>query len=219
MRTHVSADSAEWIHAPVRQRAPQAVLCPDAFHVVAWATAALDATRRQVWNELRAAGKPAQASTLKGSRWALVKNPSDLTGKQRTTLASIATTNKGLYRAYLLKEQLRAVFASKAQPGRALLAGWLAWAHRSRLPAFVKLAKTIKRYRPVILKHPGPRAVQRPRRGHQHTPARPDPPGLRLPQPPSPHRHDPTHPRRTLPHPPRTIMPTETTQEPRCVRG
>lgn len=32
--THVSADGAEWIHTPVRKRAPQAVLCLDPFHVV-----------------------------------------------------------------------------------------------------------------------------------------------------------------------------------------
>jgi transposase len=30
--THVSADGAEWIHGPVLARAPQAVLCLDAFH-------------------------------------------------------------------------------------------------------------------------------------------------------------------------------------------
>ena len=148
--THVSADGAEWIHGPVRARAPQAVLCLDAFHVVAWATKALDATRRQVWNDLRAAGRPEQAASLKGSRWALVKNPGDLTGEQKTTLAAIAVTNKGLYRAYLLKEQLREVFRVKGQHGRVLLAGWLAWARRSRLPAFIKLAKTIQRYRELI---------------------------------------------------------------------
>lgn len=149
--THVSADGAEWIHAPVRQRAPQAVLCIDAFHVVAWATKALDTVRRDVWNQLRADGRPEQAASLKGSRWALVKNPGDLTGDQRTTLAGIAATNKGLYRAYLLKEQLRAVFAAKGSHGRVLLAGWLAWAKRSRLPAFVKLAKTLEHYRDLIL--------------------------------------------------------------------
>ncbi len=148
--THVSADGAEWIHGPVRARAPQAVLCLDAFHVVAWATAALDAVRRDVWNDLRRSGHAEQASSLKGSRWALVKNPADLTGEQRTTLAGIATTNKGLYRAYLLKEQLRAVFATKGQQGKVLLAGWLAWARRSRLPGFVKLAKTIHRHRQLI---------------------------------------------------------------------
>jgi len=56
-----------------------------------------------LWNDLRPAGKPGQAKSLKGSRWALVKNPSDLTTEQRTTLAGIAKDNKRLYRAYLLK--------------------------------------------------------------------------------------------------------------------
>jgi hypothetical protein len=48
--------------------------------------------------------------------WATRKNPADLTGEQRTSLAGIATTNRILYRAYLLKEQLREVFGSK-EPG------------------------------------------------------------------------------------------------------
>lgn len=30
--THVSCDGAEWIHALVRQRAPQAVICLDPFY-------------------------------------------------------------------------------------------------------------------------------------------------------------------------------------------
>lgn len=148
--THVTADGAEWIGSVVAERAPQAVLGIDPFHVVAWATKALDEVRRGMWNDLRRAGMPEQAAALKGSRWALVKNPEDLTGPQRTTLASIAATNKGLYRAYLLKEQLRAVFAAKGEKGRILLAGWLAWARRSRLASFVRLAKSIGRYRPLI---------------------------------------------------------------------
>jgi transposase len=148
--THVSADGADWIHAAVVQRAPDAVLCLDPFHVVAWATKALDEVRRGLVNELRKDKKPDQAKSLKGSRWALLKNPHELTVDQRTTLAGIAVTNRGLYRAYLLKEQLRAVFAAKGVHGRQLLAGWLSWAKRSRLPAFVKLAKTIERYRPLI---------------------------------------------------------------------
>ncbi len=148
--THVSADGAEWIHDVVGERAPQAVLCLDAFHVVAWATATLDAVRRGMWNQLRAAGHKDQASALKGTRWALLKNPANQTGTQRTTVAAIATMNKPLYRAYLLKEQLRMVLETKGERGRALLTGWIAWAQRSRLPEFVKLAKTIKRYRELI---------------------------------------------------------------------
>ena len=68
------------------------------------ATAALDAVRRGLWNQLRRDGKTDQAKALKGSRWALLKNPPDLTGDQRTTVATIAKTNHPLYRAYLLKD-------------------------------------------------------------------------------------------------------------------
>ena len=148
--THVSADGAQWIHDTVAARAPQVVLCLDAFHVVAWATAALDAVRRGTWNQLRQLGDTQAARQLKGSRWALLRNPPDLSGAQRTTLAVIAAVNKPLYRAYLLKEHLREVFATKGKRGQTPLAGWLSWARRSRLPEFVKLAKTITKFRPLI---------------------------------------------------------------------
>ena len=48
--------------------------------------------------------------------WALRKKPEKLTGTQRTTLAQIAADNKHLYKGYLMKEQLRAVFAARARP-------------------------------------------------------------------------------------------------------
>src|SRR5664279_1072812 len=59
-------------------------------------------------------------------------------------------TNTALYRAYLLKEQVRAVFATKGRRGEQLLAGWIAWARRSRLHEFVALARTIKRFQQLI---------------------------------------------------------------------
>jgi len=150
--THVSADGAEWIHDVVTLRAPKALVCLDAFHVVAWATEALDNVRRQMVNRLRAGGHHDEAAAMKGSRWALLKNPPNLTGDQRTTLASIAKANGGLYRAYLLKEQLREIFTCRdSAVARALLTGWIAWAQRCRLEPFVNLAKTIKRYRQLIL--------------------------------------------------------------------
>ena len=148
--THICADGAEWIHTVAAERAPQALVCLDAFHVVAWASTALDAVRRGLWNQLRRDSKTDQATALKNSRWALLKNPPDLTSDQRTTVAAIAKTNHPLYRAYLLKEQLREVFATKGATGRQLLAGWLSWATRSRIPEFAALAKTIKRFLPLI---------------------------------------------------------------------
>ena len=52
----VSADAAEWIAEVVAERCQNATLCTDAFHVVSWATEALDEVRREVWNEARTAG-------------------------------------------------------------------------------------------------------------------------------------------------------------------
>jgi transposase len=87
---------------------------------------------------------------LKGARWALWKNPDRLSEPQRQTLAVIQKTNKPLYRAYLLKEQLREIVAVKDADGKLLLTAWLRWAGRSRLEPFVKLAKTIRRHLETI---------------------------------------------------------------------
>src|SRR5205823_675428 len=139
--TLVSADAAEWIAMVVAARCANAELCLDPFHIVQWSSRALDEVRREVWNAARKNGHKAAARELKRARYALWKNPQDLTARQGATLASITETNKRLYRAYLLKEQLRQVFALKGPAGIALLDHWLKWARRCRIPAFVKLAK------------------------------------------------------------------------------
>ena len=103
-----------------------------------------------MWNTARRNGQKAVAKELKGARYALWKNPEDLTDRQGAKLASIAHTNQRLYRAYLLKEQLRRVFALKGAAGIALLDHWLKWARRCRIPSFVKLAKSITTHRAGI---------------------------------------------------------------------
>ncbi|MFV0495918.1 transposase, partial [Mycobacterium sp.] len=138
--THVSCDGAKWIHAAVTEHAPAAVICLDPFHVVMWAMKALD--------KVRVRTTAAAGTRDRHAMWAVRKNPADLTGQQRTSLADIQATNKTLYRAYLLKEQLREVFRVKGTDGRRLLAGWLSWAKHSRIPEFTKLAVTIDHYRP-----------------------------------------------------------------------
>ncbi len=144
----VSSDMGEWITRVVARECPQATLCLDPFHVVKLASAALDEVRREVWNEARRAGDPAGARWLKGARWALWKRPERLTGRQQAKLATIEQVNRRLYRAYLLKEQLRLVFHEPdSQAAIALLDAWLAWARRCRIPSFVKLAKTIREHR------------------------------------------------------------------------
>lgn len=51
--THVSADGADWIGDVVAERRPNAIRCAAPFHVVSWATDALDEVRRGAWNDTR----------------------------------------------------------------------------------------------------------------------------------------------------------------------
>ena len=139
----ISSDLGEWITRAVRERCPQATLCLDPYHVVALASSALDEVRREVWQQARRAGDTTGARWLKGARWALWKRPERLTERQQPKLATIEHVNRRLYRAYLLKEELRLVFHSAPEDAVALLEAWLVWARRCRIPSFVKLAKTI----------------------------------------------------------------------------
>jgi transposase len=146
----ISADAAPWIASMVKRYCPQARLCLDPFHVVAWATEALDQVRRQVWNAARRRGHYDVARELKGARFALWKNPENLTWRQEFKIASIRQLNEPLYRSYLLKEQLRSVFRIGGQFGKEILGEWLQWARRCRIPPFVELARTISRHRADI---------------------------------------------------------------------
>ncbi len=146
----VSCDMASWIAGPVADHLPDAVRCVDPFHVIALATDALDEVRREVWNDARRSGEVAAAKDLKGARYALWKNPENLTDRQQAKLSSIQKTNARLYRAYLLKEQLRQIYRLPAAEAIKLLDEWIAWARRCRLPSFAKLAKTITTQRAGI---------------------------------------------------------------------
>jgi len=146
----VSADAAEWIGQVVAERCPNATLCTDGFHVAAWATDALDEVRREIWNEARKGGMTSHAKELKGCRYALWRNPEDLTPRQEHKLAWIAKVNTRLYRAYLMKEQLRVAINKKGVLALTMLDEWLMWAQRCRIPAFVDLGRKIRKNLPGI---------------------------------------------------------------------
>ena len=130
----ISADAAEWIGDCATAACTNATLCLDPFHIVRWASQALDVVRRWAWNVLRHLDLPGHAKQLKNCRYALWKNPQDLTARQAAKLAWIARHNHQLYRAYLLKEQLRLVFQHRGTEAVAMLDAWLAWARRSQIP-------------------------------------------------------------------------------------
>jgi transposase len=160
--THISSDSAGWMDEVIATHCPQAIRAADPYHVVTWATEALDEQRRIAWNAARGAARghsrhrrPSPATkALKDVRWALWKNPEHLTERQHEQLAWIAKTNPALHRAWALKEGLRTVFAiARRSPTEAIeaLDRWISWARRCRLPQFVKLAQRIVRHRDAII--------------------------------------------------------------------
>lgn len=149
----VSMDMGPGYAKSTRANAPQAVVCIDSFHVAKLAGDALDEVRREYWNELRALGDQQAAKRFKDARWALLKRPENLTGRQAQTLRALKAAGGKVARAYELKEALRGIFA----PGLTiddvseLLTRFCSRASRSRMPAFVRLAKTIRKHRQGIL--------------------------------------------------------------------
>lgn len=146
----VSCDMASWITGPVGERCANANVCYDPFHLVKLATDALDEIRRDVWNDARRQGQQQLARELKGARFALWKNPANLTERQQLKLARVQQLNQRLYRAYLLAQQLREIYRIPLEHATRLLDAWLRWARRCRLEPFVKLARTITEQRAGI---------------------------------------------------------------------
>lgn len=166
----VSADGARWVDDAMREWVPRATRCVDTFHVVQWATDLLDEVRGQAWRDANARAKAAPrrrggrprkgevanperraASAVKGLRYPLLKNPEDLTARQRADLELAAASNPRLYRAYLLKEGLRLALKLPADQIRDAVEAWRGRAWRSRIPEFVELQRKVKRHVDAIV--------------------------------------------------------------------
>jgi transposase len=147
--THVTMDMSAAFISAVEERAPQAQKVFDRFHVEKLATEAVDEVRRA---EVRAAAEKGAAQTLKHSRWALLKKPWNMSQQDGERLRNIQKTNQRLYRAYLLKESLgEGLDFQQLARATSHLDQWIAWALRSRLNPFVKLAHTLKRLKEGVL--------------------------------------------------------------------
>jgi len=146
----VSIDLAASYRKAAKEKLPNAEIVFDRFHVQRLASDALDEVRRALVREL--ADTPEEAAAVKNTRWALLRDSSSLLPEQRERLSLVQTTNRPLYRAYLLKETLARAL-DYVQPKRAhqALLDWMAWASRSRLRPFVRASRTIRDHLSGIL--------------------------------------------------------------------
>jgi transposase len=166
---YVTADGARWIADCVAEHCPNAERSIDTFHVVQWATETLDEVRKEIWRDAKNGGAPkakrkrgrpkagesppeeSKASKVKGSKYALLKNPENLTAKQKVSFEMTVKSDPRLYRAYLLKEKLRLLFKLPWEDAMEELDAWIKWAQHCRIPQFVELQRKIRRHYDAIL--------------------------------------------------------------------
>jgi transposase len=147
----VSIDMSGEYQRAIRDAIPDAEICFDPFGVCQLASRATDQVRRDEWN----AHERSHTRTgrwVKGTRWSMLKAPERQTVNQLATLYEVQQANRALYRAFLLREELRLLYHLD-DPALAPehLDAWLAWASRSRLRPFVRLARTLRTHRDGIL--------------------------------------------------------------------
>ena len=177
----VSIDMSGGYQQAIRENLPDAEICFDPFHVVRLAQRAVDQVRRDEWNAHERSHTP-DGQWIKGTRWSLLKSPEKQTIAQLALLGEVQQANKPMYRAFLLKEELRAPLPARGPDARASAPRRLA-----RLGLQIP-ARAVRQARPHD--PPPPRRDPRrdPPRPQQRTPRRPQqphppdqPPQLRLP--------------------------------------
>lgn len=104
----ISCDLGPHYLRVIGARAPAAAICADPFHIIQRAQFALDRLRAGEWQRLRRAD-PAAGRWLKGTRFALWRGPDRRTPADRDLLGVLERENRGLYRAHLWCDQLRAL--------------------------------------------------------------------------------------------------------------
>jgi len=144
----VSIDMAGGYIKAVTEALPHATIVFDRFHVARLAQDAVTEVRRDQMRRL----EPEDRAAIKGTRWALLKNPENLRATEKAKLQLVRKSNHPLYRAYLLKETFLDIFSYRSPyHARRALHAWLAWAQRSRLQPFVRLARTVRTHLDGIL--------------------------------------------------------------------
>lgn len=78
----VTGDGARRIDSCVHEWCPNAERVPDGFHIVSWMADALGKISRRLWNQARGNGDDEAARRMRGVRYAVLKNPDRLAGRQ-----------------------------------------------------------------------------------------------------------------------------------------
>jgi transposase len=134
----------------IEEKAPTALIVFDKFHIVRHLMNAVDQVRR---DEVTEKGKE-HKQLITHSRYIWLKNPWNLTDKQKAKLSSLEKLNLKINRAYLLKESFRNLWSYKTVGwATKYLKQWFWWATHSRLAPIRKFAWMIRQHEENILSY------------------------------------------------------------------
>jgi transposase len=147
--TYICSDMWRPYIKVIEKKAGNALHILDRFHIVAKLNQAIDEVRA---SEYRQMNKDGYDPLLKNSRWCLLKRGENLTVKQEAKLKDLLKYNLKAVRAYLLKEDFNGFwdYVSSAWAEK-FLDRWCTRGMRSKIAPMKKVAKTIRRHKPLIL--------------------------------------------------------------------
>ena len=123
----------------VTEALPNAEITFDPFHLIKHMNDAL--------SQVRAEEAKFYPEIMKGSRYAFLKNPENLTQKQDETLHRLCGYRLKTARAYLLKLALQDVYFSPSHEEAIIrLRNWYSWAIRSQIEQVRRVARTVKNH-------------------------------------------------------------------------
>jgi transposase len=139
----VCIDMSPAFIAGIAQSLTNAQVTFDKFHLVKLINEAVDAVRR---------AEQKSHAELNKSRYLWLKNPWNLSERQRAQLDNLSALNLKTGRAYRIRLAFQELYVQPAKNAEAFLKKWYWWATHSRLPPMIEAARMVKRHWNGILR-------------------------------------------------------------------
>jgi transposase len=146
----VAMDMSPAYMQAVREVFPEVDIVHDPYHIVVTVNKAIDETRKSIYRQLTGE----QRGLIKGSRFLLLRSMEKLNDESLEKLAQIMELNEPLYKAYLLKEELRWFWnISTSELAEQFLDNWAKESYETGLTKFQKLADSLLRHKAGLLSY------------------------------------------------------------------
>lgn len=147
-----AVDMHEAFISVIKTECPNAEICVDRFHLVQKVNEAFDKVRRSEFKKAKESKDDFSENMLEPHRrFILVAREKDLSKSEQKLLDKLRRVNQSIHTAMLLVEYFhKALDKTSIKTFRQTLLTWYIVVRESKLEPFIKLAKTIRRYRKNI---------------------------------------------------------------------